>query len=267
MERLFEGWRWSAMTVKNVVGMKHGVVKRSTERRFPGQYLIGIKLSGKATVHYRDKCIDYSENVAIFLPKEDDESFEYYTSATEPGGAVLILFDSELPLPTEPQFLGCIDSETRIAALKLLNCYDSPSGAAYPEVMAAFFGVMSLLYRDSARGTESNSDKARFAPAISYVEEHAFDKYIDTAHLAELCQMSEKYFRNYFKRTFGLPPLKYVNSIRTGSIRKLILDDSLTVTEVAHRAGFSDLNYFSRFFKKHFGISPTKYRSYYCNRI
>lgn len=267
MERLFEGWSWGGITVKNVVSFKHAKEKRSVEKRFPGQYLIGIKISGRSCLCYRDEIINYSAGTAVYLPKESDESFEYYFSSPDEGMGVLVLFDSDTPLPDQPQAISGIDESARVIAMKLLSCFNNPYKYFYTDVMSCFFELMSVLMRDSVRLSQSKRGASRLAPAIAYIEEHAFDKFIDVKTLAELCSMTEKYFRNYFKRTFGIAPLKYINSIRANRIRTTILDRDLSVGEIAELCGFSDLNYFSRFFKKSFGVSPTRYRSYYRNKM
>ena len=260
MKNLFDGWTWGAMTVKNVVAMRHGTVRNSVEKRFTDQYLLGIKLTGEASVIYRDESIDYSAGTALFLPKEENKNFEYYTSATESGRGVIILFDSDTLLSRDPQHLSGIDQNVKNVALKLLNLYNRPDRYSPPEVMSAFYELLSLLYKESIKQKRTKFGDDRFSPALKYIDEHIFDGYIDIQVLADMCSMTEKYFRNSFKKAFGLPPLKYINTVKANHIKMLIMNDEFSIGEVAKMTGFSDLNYFSRFFKNHFGTSISEYR-------
>ena len=263
MKTLFDGWTFGNFTLKNVVRFKNHKSGYFSQSRFTDQYLLAVKISGDSMIYYRGFNIDYSANTAVFLPKEQSESFEYYTSSSDKCSGIVILFDCDTPLSTDPQCLKNIDESVKSAAKKLHNYYSLPEKYHFTEIMAAFYELLSLLYRDSRKSLTSDKRAERFSPAIKYIENHIFDKYIDISKLSEACSMTEKYFRNSFKATFGVPPLSYINNMRANKIKLLLINDELTVGEIAAIAGFSDKNYFSRFFKKHFGVSPTKYKNNY----
>ncbi|MBQ4165586.1 MAG: helix-turn-helix transcriptional regulator, partial [Oscillospiraceae bacterium] len=49
--------------------------------------------------------------------------------------------------------------------------------------------------------------------------------------------------------------------IRIRRACSLLRENTLSITEVALRCGFSDSNYFSRAFRKCCGMTPSQYRS------
>jgi AraC-like DNA-binding protein len=63
-----------------------------------------------------------------------------------------------------------------------------------------------------------------------------------------------------FRRTYGLTPLQYVNSVRGERAKDLLARDDLSIEEVAYRLGFLDPAYFHRFFRRVTGMTPGEYR-------
>ncbi|MGN1094450.1 MAG: helix-turn-helix transcriptional regulator [Candidatus Neoclostridium sp.] len=267
MKPLFSDWQWSPMSIQNVVSVK--TLKQPRIIRHRGNvhsYQLGIKFSGRSAICYKGCRIDFSSSTVVFLPKEKTEQIDYTTVVTEAGNGICVFFDSRLSLPSEPQILKNIDSDIENAFLKVLYVFQRSDRYEYPDLMEAFYSLLAKLNRaipSRARRIDDN----RFSPALSHMRAHGSDEYIDLKHLAQICGMSEKYFRDAFKKTFEVSPLHYFHQQKVNNIRALISDLSLSIADVSHLSGFSDPNYFSRFFKKHFGISPTEYRNYYCKRF
>ena len=72
-------------------------------------------------------------------------------------------------------------------------------------------------------------------------------------------RMSYRHFRRLFQQCTGVPPGQYLLNLRINRAKRL-LEEPLTIAEVAYRAGFSDPYYFSRLFKQKTGVSPKKWR-------
>ncbi|WP_438350350.1 helix-turn-helix domain-containing protein [Paenibacillus sp. FA6] len=79
--------------------------------------------------------------------------------------------------------------------------------------------------------------------------------------LAGEVHLHPNYFISYFKKHFGLSPLKYVNRKRTDRAKLLLSTTALSIKEVADQSGFKETNHFTKFFKKETGLSPTDYRT------
>lgn len=63
-----------------------------------------------------------------------------------------------------------------------------------------------------------------------------------------------------FKKWVGLPPHRFQIQNRIRKARKMILHDSLPLTEVALAAGFYDQSHFIRCFRKFAGMTPSEFR-------
>lgn len=265
MEKLFCDWQWGAMSIKNVVSVR----TRKSDKKIKGHgntkaYQIGVKFTGRSSLSYRGENIDFTSGTVVYLPKEKSEDIDYTTVTAEEGTGVCIFFDSESALPPEPQILKNIDSNCEEAFLKLLNVYTKSEKYAYPDVMAAFYSLLSLLSRECKIGGGDDMLGARFEPVTAYMQRHIFDEYPDFERMAALAGMSQKYFRDSFKSVYGIPPLQYFHRLKLNRIKNLLSDQKLRISEVASLSGFRDANYFSRFFRKNVGISPSEYRKYYC---
>lgn len=63
-----------------------------------------------------------------------------------------------------------------------------------------------------------------------------------------------------FKKNTGLSPSNYLILLRMELARKLLLQSTLSITEIAVKCGYENTFYFSNAFKKHNNMTPTFYR-------
>lgn len=83
---------------------------------------------------------------------------------------------------------------------------------------------------------------------------------IPVTELASIANISPDHFTRTFKACFGLTPLQYINSKRIQRACEILVNNQLTVKEVAFSVGFDDPAYFIRLFKKITGTTPRRYR-------
>jgi AraC-like DNA-binding protein len=62
-----------------------------------------------------------------------------------------------------------------------------------------------------------------------------------------------------FRKTFGVPPIHYLNTVRIERSKLMLADPRHDVAMVARAVGFSDPGYFSRLFRRQVGVSPRRY--------
>jgi AraC-like DNA-binding protein len=95
-----------------------------------------------------------------------------------------------------------------------------------------------------------------------YVDNHLHTS-ISIDQMAEAVHLHPNYFIAYFKKHFGVPPLKYVNRKRTDRAKQLLTATPLSIKEIADQTGFNETNHFTKFFRKETSLSPTEYRMAY----
>jgi AraC-like DNA-binding protein len=82
---------------------------------------------------------------------------------------------------------------------------------------------------------------------------------VSIEEVAALLHVSEGHLSRTFKRIAGVTFERYVIEKRIERARKLLLDPSSRVSEVADRCDFCNPAYFSRIFRKIVGCTPTEF--------
>jgi len=85
--------------------------------------------------------------------------------------------------------------------------------------------------------------------------------------MARAAGMSERSFRDAFRRVTGRSPRKYVNGIRIRFAREQLATTRLQVQEIAEKLGFSSSFHMSRAFHEAYGMPPTTFRNQVKNKI
>ncbi len=124
---------------------------------------------------------------------------------------------------------------------------------------------MALLYRifDQIEKTSQRSEvhvPPVILPAVTYLKEHYRDPDLTVAFLAELCHVSEVYFRRIYHVSFGVSPWQSVQELRFFHACTLLRSGYYGIKEVAQLCGFSDVKYFRTAFTKRYGVTPSDYR-------
>ncbi len=114
--------------------------------------------------------------------------------------------------------------------------------------------------RISPREFDAHAAKLKRLNVIfEYISEHYCEK-ITTSSLAKMCFLSEGHFCRFFKGCMGKSATEYINEYRIEKASVILLGTDESITAVAARVGFDDVNYFSRMFKKIKKITPGEYR-------
>lgn len=100
----------------------------------------------------------------------------------------------------------------------------------------------------------------RIDVVIDYINSHFTDWELRAHRLAEVAEMNKSAFSRRFKTVTGQTPTEYVNRLRLGYSRRLLLNRQKSVTNVCHASGFSSLSYFNKLFRTRFGMSPSEFR-------
>ena len=79
--------------------------------------------------------------------------------------------------------------------------------------------------------------------------------------MAESVNLSAPYFCYLFKSITGVPPAKYLKSLRMQQAATLLTTTFLSVKEIVRRVGLTDESHFVRDFKRFYGVTPSEYRN------
>jgi AraC-like DNA-binding protein len=133
---------------------------------------------------------------------------------------------------------------------------------ALQQIMAGIvFEMLGTVYSDQQGGISSmqrGSEAVR--KAIQWMIENR-NGHLEMRDLARRLRLSYSYFRRTFKQQTGMSPHQYWMDLKLSRARTLLNDPSLSIKEVAFRAGFDSQQYFSRLLKEKLGCTPGEFRA------
>ncbi len=133
------------------------------------------------------------------------------------------------------------------------------------------FAVTSLLHNmwqtlyQEYRGLLDNNiliDDADIIPQktiMSYIYKH-YAEPLTLEELASVGNISRSKCCKLFKKYLQQSPIDFVNSYRMEISKKLLLNTSNSITDIAISCGYNHLSYFSKQFQLQFGCTPSEFR-------
>ena len=131
------------------------------------------------------------------------------------------------------------------------------NGEKYLTIIKEFeYFLLSLQNNVLYKHKESSIGENNYSLIVKTLEEN-IEKSLKVKDIALLCNMSEIGLQKTFSRFAGVGVMEYFNNIK---VRKAIelLNEGLSVKEVASTLGFNDPNYFSTVFKRFTGNPPSQ---------
>jgi two-component system response regulator YesN len=108
-----------------------------------------------------------------------------------------------------------------------------------------------------------NFGKVRTADLIHKIYDFIrtnIDQRMSVEEISKEVFLSKNYVSSIFKEYTGQSLTSYINGIRINKSKKLLLEGSLSLAEIAGMCGFEDQSYFTNVFKGIVGVSPNRYR-------
>ena len=103
----------------------------------------------------------------------------------------------------------------------------------------------------------AKNNLSRLHVAFDYISSN-MDRLITIKELADLVNMSEKYFITYFKNSIGITPSKYITQQKMNKALIMIFEQKYTIKQIGNFLGFSDQYAFSKAFKNYYGTAPSR---------
>ncbi len=197
----------------------------------------------------------------LYIPKGAEYSARFFA---EGGGADTLgvnfeLWNKEgnLDFPNEIVHLKDEGLGAKMFDIESLSYALTDVPMRYNRILYSIFDRLGAsLYSERGGGHSIELIRA----GAEYLNKHFSDD-TEVSRLAEMCNISEVYFRRLFKEQTGMSPTEYRTHLRLMHARELLEYASIPLSEISERLGFTDPSYFSRRFYEKFGISPLKYRN------
>lgn len=92
----------------------------------------------------------------------------------------------------------------------------------------------------------------------NYIGEHLDE--VTRTQLAEMFYLSPNYLSRLFRKETGIGLSEYIQNERMQLARRLLLQNKLSINQIAIETGYPSFAHFSKQFKKFFGMTPGEYR-------
>lgn len=99
--------------------------------------------------------------------------------------------------------------------------------------------------------------------AVERVITNMWDRYDEPLSLEEMAGMavfSRFYFSRVFRSITGTSPGRFLTAIRLYKAKNLLLESTMSVTDISYQVGYNSPGTFSSRFTRSVGISPARYR-------
>ena len=106
---------------------------------------------------------------------------------------------------------------------------------------------------------ENDKPRVSLSKSLSYINNN-FNTQIKIPDLAKMESLSMTQYNLHFKNQIGMPPTRYIITLRMDLAKELIESSNLSLVQIASMCGYEDYNFFAKVFKKHTGVSPKRFK-------
>jgi len=130
---------------------------------------------------------------------------------------------------------------------------DSLARAMVAHLVANHIGALPNDSRNSS------IEHAKLRRVIDYINDN-LEQDISVADLSDIACLSHHHFARAFRAAVGVPPHRFISSLRLQRAQDLLANSRSSLAEIALACRFSSQSTFTRAFRKHVGVSPGEYR-------
>lgn len=139
--------------------------------------------------------------------------------------------------------------------------YQDNSRYANLSILYSLFAEFMNKYRviSNSKKVQPKKYLTRLREIIKYLNEN-YDKGITLKDLSSVFNLTVPYISSFFDKYFGNNFQDYYDELRISKSIPTLLENRLTLDDMAIKFGFTDSRGYVRAFKKIYGITPTEYR-------
>lgn len=218
-------------------------------------HALSFRIKGNAQFVYPEGSVSVGTKDIVFVPKYFD-----YRLKAEDEELICIHMQSDKYLPM------MIKKFTPENSQYFEKCFQDIYTAWKGQRPGYEYVCKSILYKILAKIEKEMNETnptvdSKIAEAMEYIHDNFTNGDISVSSLAEMCHMSDTYFRRLFVKKTSVTPVKYINSLRLGFALNLLKSEYFNVREVSEKCGFRTASHFSEFIKKETGHYPSELRN------
>ena len=213
-------------------------------------YDFTFMLEGRMTYYANGTKYIMEKNDAIFLKPQTLRS---RVAGNEPVRFVSFNFyalNDDL-LPFNEYLPKCITSNIR----KLIELYPPSHLTTFYHSKEKCTNMLNFILFELLDTDAMKSGNEHVIRILNYIEEHITDK-ITLQTISAYINLSREYTSYIFKRETGKTLTTYINERKLRLAKELILNEEMSLADLAAHLGYENYNYFSKIFKKYLEITP-----------
>lgn len=231
---------------------------RSTRTTHEGRGIsaLSFRTHADATLISRDGERQVGDGVVTFIPARTR-----YTRISRGDELIAIHFHTEESFRSIECFLPSDPSAFAALFREILRIWQERRPGYLHRATALTYELLARI-REQGAGEERVEQElpVRLEAALRLLRRRYTDPCLRISELARESFVSEAYFRRLFLNALGVPPRRYLISMRLERARRLLETEQYAVKEVAQLSGFADSKHFATEFRRMYGMTPTAYR-------
>jgi signal transduction histidine kinase/ligand-binding sensor domain-containing protein/DNA-binding response OmpR family regulator len=106
----------------------------------------------------------------------------------------------------------------------------------------------------------TNHELAFVEKVYAFINENMVKSELDVQFLANHLNISRTNLHNKMKILMNMNTSEFINTVRLNKAKELMFNETLSLSEISYKVGYTDSAYFTRIFKKTIGKTPGEYR-------
>lgn len=122
------------------------------------------------------------------------------------------------------------------------------------------YQLLAMTKASLSRSSLPSTRQCLIEKSLKHIEDNIKEAAFSVESLPPITGMCPTYYRQQFKKMYGVSPKQYLLDKRMSLAKQQLLETDKKVTDIARDSGFSSLYYFSKAFKATTGTSPRAFR-------
>lgn len=240
-----------------------------TKRKDMPVYILIFTIEGEGIIEYRGEKITVTKNHVFVL--DGKESHLYYTSPNKSWDTYYMHFKGNsakdyFDMLYEENSFNTITVPHPEVIENIINAIGSLIQSPHMVSGLKTSSLVSQLLTEIIDCNISNSIKQdnNLQPSwiwrvLDFIQNN-YNSKISIQKLADEYFISPSHFIKVFKQYTGCSPYEYIINYRINEAKKLLINSTETMEEIAFRSGFCSPSLFSKKFKEVTGKTPNKFR-------
>ncbi len=205
---------------------------------------ISLRLQGRGEFDVAGRHLSAEAGDILFVPAD----MPYKTKNL--GSEIIVVhlkdcnyFEPEVFRSKNPEFM-------RMLFVRILE--DFSKHRSVNRVKSGLYDLFGKMEDERKKALGSNLDTC-----LRYMEDHFCDPELEIGAVCAAGFMSRSSLRRAFCKHLGMSPKAYLGKLRMTRALELLVENRMSVKEIAFACGFLDEKFFSRAFKKRYGFPPS----------